>query len=50
MVTKKIEKKEFEVTAKSSSLSEEEKKELLYQCFDILFTSDPDNKKKAKKN
>ena len=46
MEKKKPEKKEFKITAKNSSLPKGEKKELLYQCFDIFFTSDLDNKKK----
>jgi hypothetical protein len=28
-------KEDFNITIKNSSLSEEEKRELLYQCFDI---------------
>jgi hypothetical protein len=50
MKSKKLKKKEFKITAKSSSLSKEEKKELLWQCFDILFGDNPEKKKKLKNN
>jgi len=38
MNKRKLKKKEFKITIKSSSLPEEEKRKLLFECFDILLS------------
>jgi len=43
---RKSKKKEFKITVKNSSLPEEEKKELLWQCFDVLLSIKPERKEK----
>jgi|GEM_PF-6355863 len=44
MVKRKLKKEKFKVTVKESSLSNKEKRKLLWQCFDILLS----NKSKKK--
>jgi len=44
---KKSKKEEFKITVKYSSMPEEEKRKLLWQCLDILFAGD-DKKKQDK--
>lgn len=47
MAKKKSNKDGFKITVKYSSMPEEEKRKLLWQCFDILFAGD-DKKKQDK--
>jgi len=44
MAKKRRQKEEFKITVKHSSTPEEEKRKLLWRCFDILFS----NKSKKK--
>jgi len=48
MAKRKPKKKEFRITVKNSSLPEEEKRELLWQCFDILLCSSSKKEKEHK--
>lgn len=41
MAKMKLKNEEFKITAKSSSLSEEEKRKELWHCFDILLSNKP---------
>lgn len=38
MAKRKSKEKEFKITIRNSSLPEEEKRELLFECFDILLS------------
>ena len=44
IMPKKKTREKFKITVKESSLSEKEKRELLFQCFDILLSSKPKKK------
>jgi len=48
MIKRKLKKEEFRITIKGFPLSEEKKRKLLYECFDIIL-SDNSEKKVIKK-
>ena len=49
MAKKKSKKEEFKITVKYSSLPEEEKRKLLWHCFDILFANNYKRKQDKEK-
>ena len=49
MAKRKSEKKEFKISVRNSSMPEEEKRKLLWYCFDIMFANSSKKKQDEKK-